>query len=123
VSVKGGSSSQWYNSDGSPKWPPNRGFDGTPKIETLEPGTLIDRYGFDGGTFVSPLGTPYTNRALPAGTSLKPYTVFKVYEPVEVQAGRIASWFGEKGGGTQYEFSKSIAELIDEEVIRKVNGH
>ncbi|WP_346895551.1 TNT domain-containing protein [Clostridium sp. UBA7503] len=102
-------------------WPPNRGFDGTPTTEELEPGTLVDRYGYDGGTFVSPKGTPYTERALPPGTDSKPYTVFEVVESVEVKAGKIAPWFGEKGGGIQYEFS-SIAELLKKEVIRKVGN-
>ena len=97
--------SKYYNPDGSPIWPPNRGFDGNPTKVILEPGTLIDRYGYDGGTFVSPKGTSYTERALPIGTDQKPYTVFEVVKPIEVQAGKIAPWFGEKGGGIQYEFS------------------
>lgn len=86
----------------------------------MERGTLIDRYGYDGGTFVSPKGTPYTNRALAPGTDAKPYTVFEVLEPVRVKSGRITPWFGEKGGGIQFEFSKSISELIDEGIIEKV---
>ncbi len=83
---------------------------------------MVDRYGYDGGTFVSPKGTPYTERALPPGTDSKPYTVFEVVESVEVKAGKIAPWFGEKGGGIQYEFSSSIAELLKKEVIRKVGN-
>ena len=55
---KSDSTSNYYNPDGSPIWPPNRGFDGNPTKVTLEPGTLIDRYGYDGGTFVSPKGIP-----------------------------------------------------------------
>ena len=62
---KSDSTSNYYNPDGSPIWPPNRGFDGNPTKVTLEPGTLIDRYGYDGGTFVSPKGIPYTERSLP----------------------------------------------------------
>lgn len=88
--MRSGSTSNYYNPDGSPIWPPNRGFDGNPTKVTLEPGTLIDRYGYDGGTFVSPKGIPYTERSLPIGTDQKPYTVFEVVKPVEVQAGKIA---------------------------------
>ncbi|MDE7333072.1 MAG: TNT domain-containing protein [Lachnospiraceae bacterium] len=117
---KGGSSSKYYNSDGSPIWPPNRGFDGSPTKITLETGTLIDRYGYDGGTFASPRGIPYTERALPIGTDQKPYTVFEVVRPVDVQAGKIAPWFGEKGGGIQYEFSQKISELLQQGILRKV---
>ena len=115
-----GSTSKYYNPDGSPIWPPNRGFDGNPTKVILEPGTLIDRYGYDGGTFVSPKGTSYTERALPIGTDQKPYTVFEVVKPIEVQAGKIAPWFGEKGGGIQYEFSQKISDLLEQGILRKV---
>lgn len=81
---------------------------------------MIDRYGYDGGTFVSPKGIPYTERSLPLGTDKKPYTVFEVVKPIEVQAGKIAPWFGEKGGGIQYEFSQKISELLEQGILRKV---
>ena len=119
---KSDSTSNYYNPDGSPIWPPNRGFDGNPTKVTLEPGTLIDRYGYDGGTFVSPKGIPYTERSLPIGTDQKPYTVFEVVKPVEVQAGKIAPWFGEKGGGIQYEFSQKISDLLQQGILRKVQN-
>ena len=120
--IESGSTSNYYNPDGSPIWPPNRGFDGNPTKVTLEPGTLIDRYGYDGGTFVSPKGIPYTERSLPIGTDQKPYTVFEVVKPVEVQAGKIAPWFGEKGGGIQYEFSQKISDLLQQGILRKVQN-
>lgn len=77
---------------------------------------------YDNGTFVSPKGTAYTERALPIGTDKKPYTVFEVVKPIEVQAGKIASWFGEKGGGTQYEFNQRISDLIEQGILRKVQN-
>ena len=117
---KSGIDSRYYNPDGSPIWPPNKGFDGNPTKITLESGTLIDRYGYDGETFVSPKGVPYTERSLPLGTDKKPYTVFEVVKPIEVQAGKIAPWFGEKGGGIQYEFSQKISELLEQGILRKV---
>ena len=117
-----GSGTKYYNQDGSPIWPENRGFDGKPSATILQPGTKVDRFGYDSGTFVSPVGTPYTNRSLPIGTDKKPYTVFEILKPVEVQAGKIAPWFGEKGGGIQYEFSSPISELIDLEILRKVGN-
>ena len=117
-----GESEKYYNPDGSPIWPENRGFEGNPSTITLEPGTRVDRFGYDSGTFVSPEGTPYTNRSLPIGTDAKPYTVFEVVLPVEVQAGKIAPWFGEVGGGIQYEFSSSINELIEAGILRKVGN-
>ena len=122
LAYQSGSTSNYYNPDGSPIWPPNRGFDGNPIKVKLEPGTLIDRYGYDGGTFVSPKGIPYTERSLPIGTDQKPYTVFEVVKPVEVQAGKIAPWFGEKGGGIQYEFSQKISDLLQQGILRKVQN-
>ena len=52
-------------------WPGNSGFiEGTVERKFLMPGETIDRYGFEGGRFVSPVGT-------------------------SVEALRIASWNGE----------------------------
>ena len=120
--AESGRNSKYYNPDGSPIWPPNRGFDGNPTKVTLEPGTLIDRYGYDGGTFVSPKGISYTERSLPIGTDQKPYTVFEVVKSVDVQAGKIAPWFGENGGGIQYEFSQKISDLLEQGILRKVQN-
>jgi hypothetical protein len=41
--VAKGGSGKYYNADGSPIWPPNRGFDGEPVTTTLETGTMVDR--------------------------------------------------------------------------------
>jgi hypothetical protein len=112
---------KWKNADGSINWPPNRGFDGNPTPVTLQPGTRIDRFGYDGGTFVSPHGTPYGKRSLPPGTNQKPYSVYEVIKPIDGMGGKIAPWFDEPGGGIQYELGKSIKELLDGGYIKKVN--
>ena len=78
------------------------------------PGTKIDRYGSDYGTFTSPLGIPYEQRALAPGTELKPYSVFEVLKPIEVKAGEIAPWFNQSGGGIQYVMPDIIDEVIGE---------
>lgn len=96
------------------------GFEGNSITEVLQSGTRIDRYGYDGGTFVSPEGTSYTERALPPGTEQKPYKVYEVVQPIEVQSGKIKPWFDEKGGGIQYEFNRSIADLLDDGIIKEV---
>lgn len=54
------------------------------------------------------------------GTDKKTYTVFEVVRPVEVNAGKIVPWFGEKGGGIQYEFQQKISELIEQGILKKV---
>lgn len=49
---------------GDIRWPIDDGFAEYPETITLQSGTIIDRYGSDYGTFTSPQGTPYANRAL-----------------------------------------------------------
>lgn len=117
-----GQANKYYHPDGSPIWPENKGFAENPVTKTLKPGTLVDRYGYDSGTFASPKGTPYSQRSLPSGTNSKPYTVYEVVKPVEVQAGKISPWFGEQGGGVQYEFNSRISDLVDQGVLRKVGN-
>ena len=56
---------------------------------------------------------------MPIGTDKKPYTVFEVVKPVEVQAGKIAPWFGEKGGGIQYEFSQKYQIYYNKEYYER----
>jgi hypothetical protein len=89
-------------------------------VETLESGTMIDRYGGPSGYFASPKGTPFGARALPDEALEKPYLQYEVLKPVNVNSGKATPWFGQPGLGTQYEFSKSIQQLIDDGVLRGV---
>ncbi len=108
-------------------WPPNRGFIKATSI-TLKPGTKIDRYGgrikdgifSDTGTFVSPAGSSFASRALPLDTLDKPYKIYEVVNPIHADAGPAIPWFEQPGGGTQYELSKSIKQLLDANKIREV---
>jgi hypothetical protein len=101
---------------GDIRWPIDDGFAEYPETITLQPGTIIDRYGSDYGTFTSPQGIPYANRALAPDTELKPYSVFEVVKPIEVQAGKIAPWFNQPGGGIQYMLPDTVDELLDPNV-------
>jgi RHS repeat-associated protein len=94
-------------------WPPNNGFLGAPTPATLTPGTMIDRFGYNGGSFVSPQGIPYIQRSLAPGTQYTPYNVFQVMKPIDVNAGPIAPAFGMPGGGMQYKLPSSVQSLID----------
>lgn len=81
---------------------------------TLPVGTLVDRYGYSGGTFVSPVGTPYPMRALPPSSNQKPYTIYRVLKPFNnVAACKVMPWFGEIELGTQYELPKSVKSYIE----------
>ena len=101
-------------------YPPNSGFKGKPSKKVLQPGEIIDRYGYDSGYFVSPQGTPFEMRSLPADAISKPYHAYVVQKPVKVLSGEIAPWFGQPGGGIQYKFFKSIKKLIKKGVIREI---
>ena len=39
---------------------------------------------------------------------------------VEVNGGTVAPWFGQGGGGIQYEFDQSIADLIEGGFLKAV---
>ena len=93
-------------------YPPNRGLVGVAATETLRPGAMIDRFGTDAGRFVAPAGTPVPMRSLPSGAAEGPYGVFRVAKPIVVQSGTTAPWFGQLGGGTQYELPQSIQCLL-----------
>lgn len=118
-SVGAGASSGTTRALASP-WPPNRGFFGVPENKTLSPGALIDRYGFDGGTFVSPKGVPFAQRALHPTSIDSPYSIFEVLKPIDVRAGPAGPWFGQPGMGTQYELQSSVRQLIDGGYIKRL---
>lgn len=112
---------RWFDPDtGELNWPPGNGFDGTPVSTTLQPGTLIDRYGRPGGQFLSPVGTSYEARALPYNQELMPYHTYEVLKPLDVQSGSAASWFDQSGGGTQYITNQPVADLLKNGYLREV---
>ncbi|AZG48832.1 TNT domain-containing protein [Gordonia insulae] len=82
---------------------------------TLRAGTRMDRYGGEGGNFLSVPGTKYAARSLPPSNLSGPqgqeqycnYHVYEVIKPLPVDTGRIAPWFQQRGGGVQYEVVRS----------------
>lgn len=89
-------------------------------MDFLQPGTKIDRYGSDFGSFTSSEGIPYKMRSVAPGTDLKPYSVFEVVKPINVKAGEIAPWFDESGGGIQYLLPNTVDELLDAGILRRI---
>ena len=102
-------------------FPPNNGFLGEATPKTFEIGEMLDRYGYSGGTYGAPVGSPAEMRALRPGTFRKPYNVYETLKPFDSLKGQTAPWFGQIGLGTQYKFSGSIQDLLDQGYIRKVN--
>jgi len=66
------------------------------------------------GTYDSPRGTPFEMRSLPPSAASAPLRAYEVLKPLPAQCGRTASWFGQWGGGTQYEFAQPIETLVQQ---------
>ena len=88
--------------------------------ETLKPGTVVGRYGPPSGKFASPAGTPFNARGLPAESSGLPLQSYEIQKPLGTWGGTVRPWFDQPGGGTQYEFDKSIQSLVDEGYLREL---
>jgi len=79
---------------------------------------LIDRFGPESGTFVSPYGTPLEMRSLRPGTDLTLYNVYQVVEPIPgVRMGPIAPAFDQPGYGMQMKLPKPLSNYLRAGVI------
>jgi len=98
---------------------PDNGFlGGWSQTETLQPGTIVDRFGSEAGSFFSPAGTAIEARALP--TLESQLSTYVVLDPLEVQGGIVAPAFGQSGLGVQYMASRTVADLIESGLIERV---
>jgi hypothetical protein len=103
-------------------WPSNRGFLNPPDRGVLQPGSMVDRFGGNTGTFVAPRGTAFEARSLPADFANKPLNAFEVLKPINVDAGVSAPWFNQPGGGGQFELPQTVQELIESGHLRPINN-
>lgn len=94
-------------------WPDSDGFlGGYSESTTLEPGTALDRYGLDTGSFVSPQGTPFAARGLPLTMqATSPYVRLVVQKPLAARVGLAAPWKDSPGLGVQYKLPDSVEVL------------
>jgi RHS repeat-associated protein len=97
-----GPDAKYKKPNGDWNWPPNDGFAGPRVKGALPKDTLLDRFGAEGGSFLSPKGTPFEMRALAPSSLKEPYYVYRAKKPLPVESGRIAAAFDQPGGGTQY---------------------
>ncbi|KAL0958123.1 hypothetical protein HGRIS_000292 [Hohenbuehelia grisea] len=125
---------KWTDAQGNWKYPPQDGFkltaSGKPmsKEETLKVGTVLDRFGHEGGSYLAPGGTPYSQRALPP-SNLSPiktpadivYHKYEVAKPLPALSGPAAPWFGQKGEGMQYKVAEKIADLVSKGYLRRLS--
>ncbi|MBX8528743.1 glycohydrolase toxin TNT-related protein [Pseudomonas cichorii] len=94
-------------------WPPNRGRVGPVEVIELQPGFVMDRFGFPSGRYLSPQGTPFSDRALPSAyQSTQPYSMYLVVKPIpNVVQSRVLPWFGQRGMGVQLELPGGVNYL------------
>lgn len=92
---------RFTKADGTWDWPADRGFKAPPTPTVLEVGTILDRYGPPSGSFMSPLGVTYEERALAPGSRAEAYHKYEVVKPLPVIQGEVAPAFGQPGGGIQ----------------------
>jgi len=99
-----------YGRDGHPLNDGNLG--GTSVPTTLRRGTIVDRYGPSGGTYLSPAGTPWPQRALPGEAASRQLNTYQVVRDFPVQGGIIAPAYGQPGRGIQYQTDRSVFDLM-----------
>ena len=84
----------------------------------------MDRYGGPDGSFLSPKGTPFDQRALAPGSKAGGYYEYEVVKPLPVIQGKIAPAFDQPGGGTQILPNLServnVQWLIDNGFLKQV---
>ncbi|KAL0958178.1 hypothetical protein HGRIS_000341 [Hohenbuehelia grisea] len=124
---------KWTDTKGQWKYPPQDGFklasNGKPmmKTESLKVGTLLDRFGHEGGKYLAPAGTPYGQRAIPpsnlnppSAKEAVPYYKYEVVKSFKAESGPAAPWFGQKGEGVQYKVAEKVMDLVSKGFLRRI---
>jgi hypothetical protein len=112
---------QWVADKAMISWPPNDGCAAAPVTATLPVGTLIDRFGSEGGTFFSPKGESFDSRAVPYVCKMMDYRVYRVEQPLQVKRCKAAPWFGEPGGAVQVQAADPAYKLVAGGTIKMVS--
>ncbi|APA73857.1 TNT domain-containing protein [Mycobacterium avium] len=131
---------EFTNADGSLRYPddtlPTKPYavPGTVVPDAqLSAGTVLSRFGFPGGGYLAPEGTPFAELALPPGSAGKPYFQYVVDDPTRLPPGwhieqsEVAPWFHQPGGGQQYRIineegaTGDVAELVRWGYLRRIN--
>ena len=102
----------WLAADCGYRFPDRDGFAGRARTAWLRPGTVLDRFGHPGGSFLAPADASYMGRSIPYDRLKMPYYRYEVVRPLRVRSGRIAPWFDQPGGGIQYKTERRVGELV-----------
>lgn len=111
---------EFETSPGHLAWPPHDGFAPATLPVTIQPGALLDRFGDNGGTFFSPKGTGYRERALPYVCRGYSYAAYRVARPLPALVGTAVPWFGEPGGAIQVKATECVNQLLAAGVLQLV---
>ncbi|WP_460397496.1 TNT domain-containing protein [Actinophytocola sediminis] len=113
------------------RWPDLDGaVPGSQRAVTLPPGTVLDRFGGEGGRFLSPLDTNgqphhYGERAIFPDNAEVGYHVYVVDDPGGLPGtlADVAPALGQDGGGRQFTLTDdtTVQRLLDEGVLREVH--
>ncbi|MGB3441524.1 MAG: TNT domain-containing protein [Actinophytocola sp.] len=113
------------------RWPDNDGaVPGSERQVTLPRGTVLDRFGAEGGRFLSPLdsnGQPYHygDRAIFPDNAEVGYHIYVVDDPNGLQGelADVAPALGQDGGGRQFTLPEDVKlqQLLAEGVLREVH--
>jgi hypothetical protein len=100
----------------------------------LPAGAILTRFGYPGGSYLAPEGTPFAELALPPGSAVKPYYEYFVKDPTALPPGyhieqsQAAPWFHQPGGGTQYRIigpdgrDAPVDALLDSQYLGDVHN-
>ena len=109
-----------------PNWaklPPGGAVPGSQQNEAVPVGTKIDRWGSEWGRFLAADRAMFTVRALPVQSLGEPYHRYEVIKeiPAHMSVKSIAAeGFEERGGGVQYELSRSVQWLAANGYIKEI---
>ena len=121
-----------FGAPGSRIWPENNGFPPgyDPQPVQLPAGTIIDRFGHEGGRYLAPDGTLFADRALTPETVSVEYHRYSVSgKPLpdgwQIVEGPVEPWYGQtpSPGAVQYMIvgpdgvKVDVAELVDKEIL------
>ncbi|KAK5658336.1 hypothetical protein OQA88_2312 [Cercophora sp. LCS_1] len=121
----------WWNYPNNLGYTMNENFEPIKGEIQLQFGTLVDRFGGEGGNFTAPAGTGYRQRSLPPTNLEEPddeypvypyeYHLYRVMKPLPVYVGPVAPWFNQPGQGVQYETFTTIGNLVGQGFLKRVN--
>ena len=98
------------------------GFDKRYKkeYEHITKGTILCRYGSEGGNYTTVRGTPYNKLGLPWDIRTREYHEYKVIsDTLYSWKGIVAPAFASEGGGIQFFHKETIADMIDNGDIKE----